>query len=148
MRSVNELLNEVSKAKQELAKMLGLPSASNKKEVDKKVGNEEEDEKQMSQSEEVRLAKGLMRSVIQRSRLHPKKTSDKKEGDSFISRSYVNMGGKEMILKLILLYETKQVSLSLWEDDESTLVDLILLGQIKDHRKLERIGVDRLKQYL
>ena len=67
--------------------------------------------------------------------------------DSLVKKYTIKIGKEAHVVKMVLLYGHGSISITLWDDKESDLLDVLIVGDLKDRFKLRALGKDRLKKW-
>lgn len=70
-----------------------------------------------------------------------------RDEDTFVKKVNVTINGEKYVLKASLIYGHANLSVTLWDDKESGLLDVIIIGDLKDKYKLKSLGRSRLLKW-
>lgn len=106
------------------------------------------DKKPMPKEKAIKKVKELVQAIAKGTRIKLGSSSSKKENDKFVLDYDIKIAGENLILRSSYVYETDQVSVSIWRQNHLTVEVVLVTGEISDFFTLKWHAIDRLLNWM
>lgn len=95
-----------------------------------------------------KIGDSILKSVLDVDGIKKSSAKTEKSEESYIKKVPISIGKEKGIVRLLVIYSSGSVSVTLWEKDDESLIDVLCIGTVDQKYRLKVVGSERLKTYV
>jgi hypothetical protein len=94
-----------------------------------------------------RITSKIATELLKKAKIKSNKSKSEKKDNSYTKYNYITINKEKYILKTVSSYESGQLSIALWNDSETRLLEVLYVGYLKNERRAISVGAQKLSNW-